>query len=273
MSSPDPPALTDTFTAPSTCYASIYGAQITTLTSVNGIYFVLGDPSQVEQCLPSAVGTSTVPYFSPGLYCPHDWTTACSRTSDGQAIATCCPPSGYVCQLDTAKASQGYWLTLYPCISYYGAAAATATSVPVIITSPASYTVDYSMSPGDAINAPGIELRTDMTASITSVTASSDVATTSVTSKHQGPTQALNIGLGVPLAILGAAVLGAAVWFFRRKKRDKSLDVVNTRTTGEAGVAEMDGKALKPTVEVDGMTPMTRVFELDNSHARTELPT
>lgn len=285
MSSPDPPALTDTFTVPSTCYESTFGAQITTSTALNGIYFLLGDPNQAGDCLPSAVGTSTVSYFSPGLYCPHDWTTACSRTSDGQAIATCCPPGSYVCEMQSSIADLYYWITLYPCISYVGDAAVTATSVPVILTSPTSHTIYYTLSPNDAVNAPGVELRIDITANTASVTTSSVITTgsviatnsvittTSVASKHKDSTKALAIGLGVPLAIIGAAVLGAAVWFFRRrKKRDKSQDVANTGTTGETRVAEVDGKALKPKVEIDGITAGTRVYELDNSQARTELP-
>ncbi|KAH7002521.1 hypothetical protein EDB80DRAFT_720732 [Ilyonectria destructans] len=280
----DPPPLTDTFTVPSTCYKSTFGAQITTETQ-NGIYFLLGDPNSAGDCLPSAVGTSTVSYFSPGLYCPHDWTTACSRTSDGQAIATCCPPGSYVCELQSTFADLYYWITMYPCISYVGDAAVTATSVPVIITSPTSHTIYYTLAPNDAVNAPGVELRIDISANTASVTTDSVIttgsvsttgsviATTSVASKHKDSTQALAIGLGVPLGIMGAAVLGVAVWFFRRKKkRDKTPDVANTGTTGETRMAEADGKALKPTVEIDGITAGTRVYELDNSQARTELP-
>ncbi|KAH6984346.1 hypothetical protein BKA56DRAFT_580911 [Ilyonectria sp. MPI-CAGE-AT-0026] len=289
MSNSDPPPLTDTFTVPSTCYQSTFGAQITTETA-NGIYFLLGDPNSAGDCLPSAVGTSTVSYFSPGLYCPHDWTTACSRTSDGQAIATCCPPGSYVCELQSTFADLYYWITLYPCISYVGDAAVTATSVPVIITSPTSHTIYYTLAPNDAVNAPGVELRVDISANTASVTTSSMttssgitagsviatnsvITTTSVASKHKDSTKALAIGLGVPLGIIGAAVLGAAVWFFqRRKKGDKSQNVVDTGTTGETRMAEADSKALKPTVEIDGITAGTRVHEVDNSQARAELP-
>ncbi|ORX94324.1 hypothetical protein BCR34DRAFT_594448 [Clohesyomyces aquaticus] len=75
-----PEALTTTFTPPSQCTTDVWYVG----------EFLLGGENY-STCLPTSFKPASDFFYSPGLHCPYGYTTACTRSTDGTSVATCCP--------------------------------------------------------------------------------------------------------------------------------------------------------------------------------------
>ena len=85
--------LTSTFQPPSRCFTDTY--RMTNSDTKVGPYYALLGGGGYSSCMPSGFYPDPAFFYSPGLYCPAGYTTACSSTrvvgSDTTTIATCCP--------------------------------------------------------------------------------------------------------------------------------------------------------------------------------------
>ncbi|KAL6707676.1 hypothetical protein ACN47E_003797 [Coniothyrium glycines] len=225
-------ALTTTFTPPARCTQDPW--QMTWDEAQNAHYGLLGG-SGYSSCLPPSFTPDTSFYYSPGLYCPAGYSTACSSTqvigSETATIATCCP-SGFSCQGRTRSA--------YPWEYTLGCTSACSSSYSLTYTD-ASTLIPTTCNLGFGLNAYSVQLRyrsADLatrsppaSSSPASVTAAAAPApTTSLSAatsapSSPGPDDGLStgakagIGVGSVLGVALVAAICSLAWVLRSKSR------------------------------------------------------
>ncbi|AEO58904.1 hypothetical protein MYCTH_2144292 [Thermothelomyces thermophilus ATCC 42464] len=240
--------LTTTFTPSATDCGGIY------LPSSLMVYVIDNEPS----CLPTGFSTSDSSFFySPGIACPSGYWTACHDTTGASSITTvtCCPTYGDISLscVPNPEDLRHVWETLF-CTWIAPASPGTVITVTESFNGGRTSTVTESVTSPGGVNAYGVRMlyqasdlqtststtsttstATTSTASTSTATASTDGASTAsspivsgnpsqTTTPDAGSTGGLSegakaaIGVVVPVVVLGAVLLGLALWWRRRKR-------------------------------------------------------
>ncbi|KAF2805105.1 uncharacterized protein BDZ99DRAFT_524823 [Mytilinidion resinicola] len=234
--------LTTTFDPPSQCTQDVWWVD-------DGGFELLG--GTFSSCYPPNFTPTSVFYYSPGLYCPDGYSTAC--TSSGNAgddtIVTCCPTS-YTCQ--TAP--------VWEIESTLGCRSAVTGSQTHTVKSTSGTRVN-TWGPGAAINAYSVQLRfqasdlgittsapTSAADSTTSspTTISSSTTTSSTTSSstatsgpsHGGLSTGAKAGISVGV-VLGVALTAAIIFLALTIRKGGRNDPSNQRPSGGTNLPEL----------------------------------
>jgi len=245
------PILPTPFSPPSSCFNQTYWS-VASLTLGN---FHLGDPNNLDACVPSASGTSTVPYFSASS-CPNGYTTACAGTLPApfaQSTAICCPPGNFSCQG-----------IVIDCISAFDVS--TSFLATVIPTAGTRYVDTFSASNSGAILAPSVQLRWGI-GQATSVTGGSGSAGSAESaSGRSNAAQPWEIAVGVILGVVVLAAIGFGGWLVGRRTRSAKIVQQVEPSTGSGNAlppASTPGGGLMDKHELLGHGIQTSVMELE----------
>ncbi|KAH7383896.1 hypothetical protein BKA66DRAFT_463009 [Pyrenochaeta sp. MPI-SDFR-AT-0127] len=164
-----PEPLTTTFTPPAGCTSDVWDGEG---------YYILGG-TRHSTCMPTAFKPDAEPsfFYSPGLYCPAGYSTACSSStaigSETETVITCCP-SRYKCQERTRSAWD--WESTLGCTS----ACLTEQPITILLVSSIHTTV---CAVGGGVNAYSVQLRyraADLQITSSSISLSTTPATNSL---------------------------------------------------------------------------------------------
>ncbi|KAL2176183.1 uncharacterized protein P884DRAFT_278632 [Thermothelomyces heterothallicus CBS 202.75] len=239
--------LTTTFTPSATDCGGIY------LPSSLMVYVIDNEPS----CLPTGFSTSDSSFFySPGIACPSGYWTACHDTTGASSITTvtCCPTYGDISLscVPNPEDLRNVWETLF-CTWIAPPSPGTVITVTESSNGGRTSTVTESVASPGGVNAYGVRMlyqasdlqtststtsttstATTSTATASTATASTDGTSTTSSPTGSGPSQTTTpdadstgglsegakaaIGVVVPVVVLGAVLLGLALWWRRRKR-------------------------------------------------------
>ncbi|KAF2496895.1 hypothetical protein BU16DRAFT_343304 [Lophium mytilinum] len=122
-----------------------------------------------SSCLPTSFTPTSSFYYSPGLYCPEGYSTACSSTYGSETIVTCCPTS-FSCGGDGPF---GYsWESTLGCTS-----AVSSSGLHTVLV--ATGTEVHPEGPGAGVNAYSVQNRFQASDLITSTSSSSSSSSSS----------------------------------------------------------------------------------------------
>ncbi|KAM0438704.1 hypothetical protein ACHAPT_001461 [Fusarium lateritium] len=233
-------------------------------------------------------------YYSPGLECPDGYEPACSATGsmtgnfnfqfsilDHETVIGCCP-SGYSCdqpggpQTCKSIASRGS-IQVVSCSS--GDTHLNWLTLPATFTQTNS-DGDESLTEMDdvTIRAPMFQLNyqaSDLpssTGSLSETTGSTRDSVPSNTSDSAGDSSSSSslstgaqAGIGVGVGVAGLALIGAALYFWRKRRRITPVPTEEEPKAGSPGnyISEVDGGVPPryPPAELEAATP-----ELEGSH-------
>ncbi|KAH7311318.1 hypothetical protein B0I35DRAFT_481297 [Stachybotrys elegans] len=302
-------SLTTTFTRPTdACSDSTDIYRI--VTREGSGHFVQG-PIELESCFPENYNPNRSAYYSPGV-CPDGYTIACSRTSSSgsatETYHTCCPIiNNFQCIVEDERRHQS---TLICSIALsLGVGVATWTIGPVTEideVSDETRTIATVRGTGGALNAYGIQYR--FQAETTTATSSSSVTSESSTvSISLQPTESTatstpdpepasasdnslssgaTAGIAVGTVVGVLAIVGIAIFFWIKRKRERKVDHSSTpELPGISGahtsrlafsgrlskrqygnLAEMPSDP--PPAEMDGTSTMSPAVEMDSNPRR-----
>ncbi|KAF4337493.1 hypothetical protein FBEOM_8634 [Fusarium beomiforme] len=224
-------------------------------------------------------------FYSPAFECPKGYSTACSATGpetgnfnfqfsiqDDERVIGCCP-SGYTC------ASPGGPQTCSTIISRGSLQVASCSTKETVLnwmTLPATVTEDTSTATIDGITiyAPmfqlnwrdkDLSLSSGSTRSATTVSVPEETGTSSSSSDGSssgGLSTGAQAGIGVGVGVVGLAIIGAAFYLWRRRKR--ATPVAELETKG-------DQKAAEPVLTHGSPPPQYPPAELDATSSRHEM--
>jgi len=259
--------LTTTFTPPGPNCGGIYTP------SYPPVFIIDNEPS----CLPPKFSTSDSSFFySPGIACPSGYWTACHDTTGAASITTvtCCPTYGDIslsCVPSPLSLSE-VWSTLF---CTWGAPVSPGTVVTLTKSADGGRTstvTNIVSSPG-GINAYGVRMvyeASDLvsaSSSAASTASSGSSSGTGQTSQTAGPTGASSgadsgtgsdsgsglstgatvaIGVVVPLVVIGAALLGLALWWRKRKRQQQAGPPPTAPPTAPSDAPAYDYAAMPP---------------------------
>ncbi|KAH7359737.1 hypothetical protein BKA66DRAFT_472336 [Pyrenochaeta sp. MPI-SDFR-AT-0127] len=227
--------LTTIFTPPSQCTTDLWRISY----DAQHFYELLGGQGY-SSCLPASFTPTSEFFYSPGLYCPSGYNSACSSSQivgdETATIVTCCP-TGYSCQ-NRAPASGWPWEYTLGCTS---ACSSTYTRT----LRDQSSLIDNICALSAGANAYSVQLRfraadfattTSTTSTTPSATPSSSSSLPILTSSPSTPVitnpmlppkdtdlpTGAKAGIGVG-AVLGVALVGAILflaWIMRRNSKN-----------------------------------------------------
>ncbi|KAN0071447.1 hypothetical protein V8E54_010043 [Elaphomyces granulatus] len=248
-------ALTTTFTPPSSCVSSFSN----TYKLLDNDALIVG-PISPDACFPSNYKDVPNGYYSPGLFCPSGYDTACksinTQGSSTETVITCCPTFRdiYTCYPNFLTVS-GLSMS-----AYMGCAAlpdnhdsSTTTVILTVFSNGTSVsTTESSFQPSDAamFGAYGVEIRFQSTDSYRGIsfTNSTSTFTDSLGLPSQGSILIINgsgglstrvrVGIGVGAAFGGIFALIVSSLVFRRwSLRQRSRRTINNNgDTGHSGI-------------------------------------
>lgn len=194
MATPTP--LTTVFTPPTECLSQLYWSYEGPLQLGPG-----------TECIPGGPSPTLHSYFSPGIYCPENWTVACQSEVTLGAItetrAQCCPRadgiesfsfSSFTCNSVNAADSSSYksWYESLGCTMNLGTLA-TQGYVNVVATGGTPYTTTVSFDSDGGLNAYSVQIAwqaSDLTAARTSASPTTPTSTGSILPKATGTSAA-----------------------------------------------------------------------------------
>ncbi|KAJ4245590.1 Hypothetical protein NCS54_01235400 [Fusarium falciforme] len=251
-------------------------------------------------CWPPRATSRTAPYalngwgyYSPGLECPDGYEPACSATGsmtgdfnfqfsvlDHETVIGCCP-SGYTCvqpggpQTCESIASRG---------SIQVVSCSEGDSILNWLTLPATFTQTNSDGDESVATMDGVTIRAPLfqlnyqssdlpssTGTSSETTGSTREATASNTSDADtepspGLSTGAQAGIGVGVGVAGLLLIGAGLYFWRRKRNTRAPVPTEEEPKSELPsnyISEVDGStpARYPPAELEAATP-----ELEGSH-------
>ncbi|KAF2119815.1 hypothetical protein BDV96DRAFT_641693 [Lophiotrema nucula] len=232
--------LTTTFTPPPQCTTDLWQETYDS----DHFYALLGGQGYTT-CLPASFIPTSEFFYSPGLYCPDGYYSACTSSqsvgSETATVVTCCP-FGYSCQERANGPNAWPWEYTLGCTS------ACSSSYPITYTDSSSLKSDNCFVGGGS-GAYSVQLRFREADLVTTTTALSSLASTSSSStplpspssisespaetsapssvsspSDSGLSTGAKTGIGVGAA-LGVALVAAILylaWSIRRHSNNKS---------------------------------------------------
>ncbi|KAK3363134.1 hypothetical protein B0T25DRAFT_31407 [Lasiosphaeria hispida] len=240
-------------------------------------------------CLPSGFSKDATAFFSPGIFCPSGYRSACSDNLGVGSIETivCCPTRGDItlsCVHTTSLKEE--WKDMF-CTWIAPGSPGTKLTVTSSRGDQTTFTtVDTVESPG-GINAYGVRMvrqSTDVSdhstvtssplSSSTTQSPSSSTTTSNITTTSSSLSTGAAVAIGVTIAVVVLAVVagGFFLWWRRRHQQHTSPPSSNkyhhpTTTAGVAQPVELPTSVQQP-IELEGgglLAPNTPIY--------AELPT
>ncbi|KAK4241771.1 hypothetical protein C8A03DRAFT_12005 [Achaetomium macrosporum] len=277
--------LTTTFTRPNEGCGGIY------LPDRPPLFMIDDRPS----CLPSSFSTSDSSFFySPGIACPSGYWTACYDTTGVASITTvtCCPTYGDIslsCVADPLTLSS-WWETLF-CTWI---APETGTVITTTDTRGKTAVGTAQVTGPGGINAYGVRMVYQSTDLLTSTSTSSSSASATTSTAASSSTAATvsspavsdsassansssglstgakaAIGVVVPLAVIGALILGLVCW--RRRRQVSVSPEQDYAAAAPAGHHQLMDQP-KPPAYYYGGPPQQQPHEMQGTWHLPELP-
>lgn len=238
-------------------------------------------------CMPEAFNSDPTFYFSPGIVCPSGYVSACHDHTGVESITTvtCCPVYKDDVTLSCVKTSslQSVWSTLF-CTWI----APEETSLPIVLSEDGvtSTVMSGFTSPG-GLNAFGVRM-VYQSSDLESRTGT-DIPSTNTNdpepvegedggdgggSGSSGLSQGATIAIGVVVPVVALAIIGALIFYWRSRKRQRAVDVPpagGSTQYGQTPYGEMQQKNVAQA-ELPAATPVSELPAAPYQGEPAELP-